>query len=140
MRIIMLSGPQKSGKTTTINMVYDGLIESYATTKEPRPFPKPEDIRDYKDFEAILVYTNKTGEKLKVALASMGDYSLEIIHYMSYYEGKGCDVLICACRNYFSYPFRRLDSRYKDNHHIITKNAPTNDDDESARDKIIDLI
>lgn len=137
----MLSGPQRSGKTTTINLVYDELIESYgAEPKEPRSFPKPENIRDYKDFEAVLFHTKETGEKLKVAFASMGDYSLEVIHYMSYYEGKGCDVLICACRNYFSHPFRRLEKRYKDVHYIITKNTPTDEDNKSAKEKIIDLI
>lgn len=141
MKIIMLSGPQSSGKTTTINMIYDELIDMYgAQPKEPRPFPKPENIRDYKDFEAILSYTKETGEKLKIAFASMGDSSLEVLHYMSFYEGKECDVLICACRNYFRHPFKRLNMRYEGKYQIINKNTPNINDNLRAMNEIKALI
>ena len=131
MKVIMLSGPVSSGKTTTINMVYDELIK---TAKPIIQRPVSEKI---KDFEAVVDYKNARGVRQKVALASMGDYSIEVIHYMSFYEGMGCEVLICACRDYFSNPFRRLNKRYKETHKIIKKNAPTDDDNKKAMCKII---
>jgi len=122
MKILMLYGPSHSGKTTTINMVYDALIAQNAIPKKPRPFPKAVNIQDYKgkDFEAVLE-CNAKGGTIKVALFSMGDIAYEVVHAMSFYEGMGCDVLVCACNDRFNVPTKRLQNRYKNVYPPIIK-------------------
>lgn len=131
----MLSGPASSGKTTTINMVYEELVQLGASPIIPRPASV-----NIRDFEALVDFTSTKGVCNKIALASFGDYSLEVLHHMSYYEGMGCDVLICTCRDYFSHPFNRLKNRYGGSHSVITKVAPNDVDNLRARNAIISLI
>lgn len=90
MKVIMLSGYGSSGKTTTLNMVYDELIRLGATVVRPKSGLGT----DPKDFECVLNYRHKN-----VAIFTMGDYYIETIHAMSYYEGMSCDVLIVANSN-----------------------------------------
>ena len=135
MKILMLAGPERSGKTTTINMVYDYLMNRHAQPIIPRPISTK-----IQDFEAVLNCLNLKGEQKKVALASMGDYATDVIHYMSFYEGMGCDVLICACREYFSNPFKRLQIRYHNTNPPIRKIAANNIDNTNAMYAIIQQI
>lgn len=134
MRIIMLSGPQNSGKTTTINMVYDAIISASSIYRSKQILGG-----DMNDFEAVLDYI-QNGQTKRVAFFSMGDYSFEVVHAMSFYEGMGCDVLICTCRDYFSYPFQRLEARYDGIHPPIPKNFPNDLDNKRAMNEILALI
>lgn len=97
----MLSGQSNSGKTTTLNLVYDQLLTVGATIVNP----KSQLGGDPDDFECVLSYKAK-----KVAIFTMGDYSIEVIHAMSYYEGMGCDTLVIA-NSQKGWPIYRL-SRY----------------------------
>ena len=126
----MLLGPSHSGKTTTIKVVYEELKKNYgATDAEP---PK---IVGENDIEAVLKCKGQT-----VGIASMGDCSSYVIHYMSFYEGKGCDVLVCACRNNFSLPLKRLKSRYHNVNPPIRKIVANDDDNSRAMNEIINQI
>lgn len=57
---------------------------------------------DPADFECVVSYAGK-----RVAIFTMGDFALEAVHAMSYYEGMGCDVLIVANSDK-SWPLWRL--------------------------------
>lgn len=102
----MLYGPSSSGKTTTINMVYDAIISQSLVVH-----PKKQLGGNPADFEAVLDYTKEDTTK-RVAFFSMGDFANEVVHAMSYYEGMGCDVLVCACNDRFNVPINRLRNRY----------------------------
>lgn len=91
MKIIMLSGCPKSGKTTTLGKVYD-FLEKVTGTQIIRP--KTPLGGNPKDFECVLCCQGK-----RVAMFTMGDYVYEIVHAMSYYDGFGADVLIVANSN-----------------------------------------
>ena len=115
MKIIMLYGPSSSGKTTTINMVYDAIV--------PQSFvvhPKRQLGGNPADFEAVLDY-NKGDSTKRVAFFSMGDFASEVVHAMSYYEGMGCEVLVCACNDRFNVPINRLRNRYNNVHPPVLK-------------------
>lgn len=106
MKIIMLYGPSSSGKTTTINMVYNVILPQSLIVH-----PKQHLGGDPNDFEAVLNYS-VNGVTKKIAFFSMGDFAYEVVHAMSFYEGMGCDVLVCACNDRFNIPINRLRSRY----------------------------
>lgn len=98
MKVILLSGPSNSGKTTTLTLVYDELIRLGATVIRPKsPLGG-----DPADFECVVSYAGKV-----VAIFTMGDFAIEVVHAMSYYEGMGCDALIVANSNK-SWPVWRL--------------------------------
>lgn len=111
----MLYGPSSCGKTTTINMVYDAI-----SSKSKPVYPKRQLGGNPDDFESVLDYT-VDGKTKKIAFFSMGDFAYEVVHAMSYYEGMGCDVLVCACNDRFNVPTKRLQSRYNNIYPPITK-------------------
>lgn len=115
MKIIMLYGPSSSGKTTTINLVYDAIISNSLIVH-----PKRQLGGNPADFEAVLDYT-KEGITKRVAFFSMGDFAYEVVHAMSYYEGMGCDLLVCACNDRFNVPTKRLQNRYHNIHPPVSK-------------------
>ncbi len=97
MKIIMLKGPNDSGKTSTLHLVYNKLtsnkdvkhIENKKITSNP-----PNKIED---FACILEYDNK-----KVAIFTMGDYvkgKNGIWNVINDYTNKSVDVLIIANSN-----------------------------------------
>lgn len=90
----MLKGASDSGKTTTLHLVYDELVNNsqakvieYAIMGNIAP-NKP------KDFACILEYKD-----LKVAIYSMGDYVRGIKKAIKDYTNKSVDVLIIANSN-----------------------------------------
>ena len=90
MKIIMLKGKDNSGKTTTLNLVYDELVNN-----------KNAKVCSYvklgwkgDDFACTLAYKN-----LKVAIFSMGDYVEDIKRAIEHYRHTSADVLIIANRN-----------------------------------------
>lgn len=85
----MLIGGSGSGKTTTLKMVYDELVNSGKATEL---VPK-EKIEGTEDIRCILQYGDK-----KVGMFTEGDYAEDIIYAIGYYEGAGCDVLLVANR------------------------------------------
>lgn len=90
MKIIMLKGPDNSGKTTTLNLVYNELVNNRKA--KVCSYVKVGWKGD--DFACTLDYKNS-----KVAIYSMGDYSIDIDRTIKYYTYKSADVLIIANRN-----------------------------------------
>lgn len=92
MKIIMLKGPSDSGKTMTLNLVYDELVNNkQAKIIEPRT------TISHNDFSCLLEYKG-----LKVAIFSMGDYVKDvngIWNVIKTYTNKSVDVLIIANSN-----------------------------------------
>lgn len=92
MKIIMLKGPNNSGKTMTLNLVYDELVNNrQAKIIEPRT------AISNNDFSCLLEYKG-----LKVAIFSMGDYVKDINsiwNAIKNYTNKSADVLIIANSN-----------------------------------------
>jgi ABC-type dipeptide/oligopeptide/nickel transport system ATPase component len=82
---IALVGRSSCGKSTTLNLVYDLLVERGATVeKEKIVLGNP----IQKDFECVLNYKGK-----KIAFYTMGDY-VDMWNKIKPYET--CDVLILA--------------------------------------------
>lgn len=121
MKIIMLYGPSSSGKTTTINMVYDAIISQSFVVH-----PKRQLGGNSADFEAVLDYTKEDTTK-RVAFFSMGDFAYEVVHAMSFYEGMGCEVLVCTCNDRFIVPTNRLKNRYDNVYPPIPKTVNRSD-------------
>lgn len=129
MKVILLSGAPSSGKTTTLNKVYDELIELGAVPLRP----KKQLGGNPNDFECVLTYMAK-----QIAIFTMGDFAIEVIHAMSFYEGMGCDVLIVANSDK-TMPVKRL-SRYPSNVHIWKTMPLNNESNESDKNFIISHI
>lgn len=92
MRIIVLQGIRNKGKTNTIWLLRDLLLNNGGN-----PIPNEFQIFGnnqihYKDdFKDIINYNG-----MKVALYSMGDYSTYLANAVYNYDRQGCDVLVCA--------------------------------------------
>ncbi len=100
MNIIMLSGASDSGKTTTLNMVYDQLVTKLGATITQ---PKSKLGGDPDDFECTLNYRGKC-----IAIFTMGDYAYSVMNAMDTYSALKCDVLIIACNNHFVRPYQKI--------------------------------
>lgn len=135
MKILMLYGPSSSGKTTTINLVYNSIAQASLPICPRRPLGG-----DPNDFEAVLEYPSSVAHPKKVAFFSMGDFAYEVVHAMSYYEGMGCDVLICACNDRFNVPIKRLNDRYNNVNPPIQKIAANNTDNYRVTQIILNQI
>ncbi len=101
MKIIMLSGSSSSGKTTTLNLVYDQLYNWGAKIN----IQKKQLGGNPNDFECELHYQTQ-----RVAIFTMGDYSNRVTDAMSIYSQLGCDVLICACNDKFVRPYSAINN------------------------------
>lgn len=86
MEIIVLEGPSDTGKSTTIGLLYQLLLNvGTSTNKQPLG-------GDPKDFSDIVInYKN-----LKIAIFSMGDFSTAISKAIVEYNNQNCDFFICS--------------------------------------------
>lgn len=127
MKIIMLKGPDNSGKTTTLNLVYNELVNNRKA--KVCSYVKVGWKGD--DFACTLDYKNS-----KVAIYSMGDYSIDIKRAIEYYTHKSADVLIIANRNKSKF--------YNLANHLFTKaktqKAQQNADDMNYMMQIVNAI
>lgn len=110
MKIIVLTGPSSCGKTTTLNAVYDELVNKLGASSTP----KQKEGGAANDFSAIVTWHN-----IKIAILTMGDYAYRVIECIDYFEKQGCDIFITACNDRFTTPFKKV-AFYPDRH-IITK-------------------
>lgn len=88
MKIIALKGPSSKGKTSTLTLVYDELINlgaSVLVAKSILGDPKQ------KDFECIIEYLGK-----KIVFYTMGDFSGCTIDAINGYNTGLYDILIIA--------------------------------------------
>ena len=111
MDIILLSGDPNSGKTTTMNVVYDELISKGATVAQH----KEQVGGNVKDFECILNYKGKS-----IAICSMGDYLMHCCFAAVRYAS--CDNLILAYNNKFKQDLAAVVASCK-NHSVIRKSG-----------------
>lgn len=88
MKIIMLSGAPNSGKTTTLNLVYDHLTK-IAGANIIRP--KTRLGGDPKDFECELDYKGRN-----IVFYTMGDFRHLLRQQIVNYAAKAVDILIVA--------------------------------------------
>jgi hypothetical protein len=96
----MLSGEGNSGKSTTLNLVYDYINPAEEDIIQPKTIlgnPK------YRDFECIICSKNKT-----VAFFTMGDFSIKLCDAIIKYDKLNCDILVLACNTKFVYPYQRI--------------------------------
>jgi predicted AAA+ superfamily ATPase len=94
MKVIMLRGPRKCGKTPILTLCDDTLMNIHGTTIHTE-----KEFLNENDFKVILNYKGKT-----VAIYTMGDYSTKVIEAMKEYANKSVDVLIIACNSNLKRP------------------------------------
>lgn len=131
MRIIAIIGPTSCGKTTTLNLVYQELLKTYTSTNKQQLGGNPNDFSD------IL-----TGNRKKVAIFTMGDYSKPLISAILDYANQNCDFLICACNTNRVKP-QNLISKYPNNIFNKTKQSgkkPQSIDNSNVSQSIIRII
>lgn len=88
MKIILLAGNANVGKTSTMNIVYNRLIQEGAILDKGTP---PEQFKK-KDFECVLLYKGQ-----KVMIHSKGDFENECIEAIEKFR-ECANVLVLACR------------------------------------------
>jgi hypothetical protein len=130
MKIIMLSGNDNCGKTTTLSLVYDAIN------------PQPADIIAQKttfgnpagtDFECIIRHNGQI-----VAFFTVGDFSIMLTDAFKKYDGLHCDVLVCACNVKLVRPYQQIQN-YP--HNIINKTMPRcSSSNMIDRDRILQLL
>ena len=130
LKVIMLDGQSRCGKTTTLNYLYDAMVAQGG--KIIRPKTQIDD--NLKDFECVLEYEEK-----KVAIFTMGDIMKEVNHAMSFYEGMDCDILVCACNNRFARRKNRL-SRYQGSQIVLKSVANSGAEKEVTNKLDVDKI
>lgn len=87
MKIIALQGLSNTGKTTTIGLVYELLLQNGGKSTNKTPLGL-----DPKDFcDIVLGYKN-----LKIAIFTIGDNSTAISKAISGYNVLECDIFICS--------------------------------------------
>jgi tRNA uridine 5-carbamoylmethylation protein Kti12 len=119
MKIILFSGAPNTGKTTTLNLLYNKVTEngtrSILVAKSVLGNPKSN------DFRCVVKYNNK-----KVGMFTMGDYFGSFIKAIIAYAN--CDVLILAYNNIFK---AKLDEEIKNNYtfHCVVPKTISNETD-----------
>ncbi len=110
MKIILLSGNPNTGKTSTLNLVYDELISLGGTILTA----KSKLGGNQNDFECLLKFNSKV-----VAIFSMGDY--KYICYEAVAKYSNCDYLVLA----YSDKFKNSMSDFleKLQHHKVVKKS-----------------
>jgi hypothetical protein len=111
MDIILLCGAPDSGKTTTMNLVYNDLVANGATVV----VSKTQLGANRLDFECVLDYKGKL-----VAIFSMGDYLSECWSAVIQYAY--CDKIVLAYNNKFKKDLAAIVGKVP-NHTIVNKSA-----------------
>jgi thymidylate kinase len=88
MRIIVLQGMPNTGKTSTLNLVYDMLVPNGGGVSTNR---RVIGNLTQNDFSDIVIRGTQ-----RIAFFTMGDYSTHLVNAIYDYDRQGCDVLVCA--------------------------------------------
>ena len=94
MKIILLYGASGSGKTTTLNDVFNRLSSQQIQNVHKVPIK----FGSNNDFEADFVYQNKL-----IGIFSLGDTLSAVGNAIERYEKLKVNVFITACNNKFLY-------------------------------------
>lgn len=87
MRIIVLQGMPNTGKTITLNLVYDTVLQNGGVSTNRQVIGNP----TQNDFSDIVLRGNQ-----RIAFFTMGDYSTYLANAIYDYDHQNCDVLVCA--------------------------------------------
>lgn len=87
MRILVLQGMPDTGKTSTLNLVYDMLVQNGGVSTNRQVIGNPAQ----NDFSDIVQWNNQ-----RIAFFTMGDYSTYLANAIYDYHNRNCDVLVCA--------------------------------------------
>ncbi|MDD2524072.1 MAG: zeta toxin family protein [Endomicrobiaceae bacterium] len=116
MQIILLSGKPHTGKTSTLNIVFDQLKPN-----------TPKISLDGDDFKCVFQHTNKKGITKNIAIYSIGDFIRNCIEAIIEYSGLNVDILILA----YSDKRKKLNLHHMINkfqqHTVVTKTVNTQD-------------
>lgn len=103
MKTIALRGPSSSGKSSTLNLVYDELINNLGAIVLNPKIVVGNPI--YNDFESVVSYKSK-----KIAFYTMGDYAGKTIEAIEKFKALSVDILIIATNEKFIRPLRKIPS------------------------------
>lgn len=101
MKIIALNGADSCGKSTTLNLVYDELVNNLGATVITSKVVLGNPI--HKDFECTIIY-----KSMKIAFFTMGDLSRESTEAIKKYQSLSIDILIIAINNKFVNPLKLI--------------------------------
>lgn len=90
MEVIALRGPKDTGKTTTLNIVFEKL--------KAQGFQPMKDLKENLGNGDFLWVLEKDGRK--VGLVTQGDHAVKgysVKNHLRKLESAGCDTAICAC-------------------------------------------
>lgn len=87
MRIIVLQGMPSTGKTSSLNLVSDLLLQSTGISTNRQIIGNS--VQN--DFSDIIQWNN-----LRIAFFTMGDYSTYLANAIYDYNNQNCDVMVCA--------------------------------------------
>lgn len=123
MEIIVLEGLPNKGKTETIGIVYDLVINAKGVSQG-----RSQVGSDPRDFEDIV-----TGYKSKkIAFYSAGDQSNFLANAVRKYAAAKCDLLICA----LSLNGSKLNANKAINKHVNTRVPKTIEPNPNLRSKV----
>jgi tRNA uridine 5-carbamoylmethylation protein Kti12 len=118
MKIILLSGKPNTGKSTTLNLLYDKLTKNGVTNIITNKSILGNPVQ--KDFECVVTYNNKN-----IAIFSMGDYYGPFIDAIIKYSN--CYALILAYNETFAKKLDKIIGSYS--HHCVIKKSSSNVND-----------
>lgn len=96
MKIIALKGAQRTGKSTTLTLVYDVMSTSGNTSSPKKIFGN--------DFECIVTKANQ----VKIGFCTMGDYSEYTLKAINTFQQLNVDILVLAINAKFKKPTLRI--------------------------------
>lgn len=106
MKIIVLEGKSRRGKTSTMWILRDKLINGGGHSV-PQSFILKGSKMNFDDFEETIFYNNQ-----QVTLISMGDYSNILAQRIHHYFNNGSQVLIFTLSNgYKNTPSLKINAR-----------------------------
>lgn len=93
-KIIVFCGVTNSGKSRTLNVVYDKLKGCFPDVKSwPRKRPESQD--------KVAVFTvNSNGLSMKIGITTEGDKEVVIKEIFEFFEQENCDLAIFASKTY----------------------------------------
>ena len=101
MKIIALKGANSTGKSTTLNLVYDALMSTPGNKSTPK---KTLGNPIHRDFECTVTQTNGT----KIGFYTMGDYSGHTLKAIDIFQQLNVDILVLATNAKFKKPTLRI--------------------------------